>query len=79
MPDVYLTIGQAAPAVIEELARVLELRAADPQQGAMRDAYFADLGLPSGARVLEVGASGPRLRRGPCVGRLHARHRRSRR
>ena len=26
----------------------LELRAADPQQGAMRDAYFADLGLPSG-------------------------------
>ena len=33
MPDVYLTIGQAAPAVIEELARVLELRAADPQQG----------------------------------------------
>ena len=55
MPDVYLTIGQAAPAVIEELARVLELRAADPQQKAMRDAYFADLGLPSSARVLEVG------------------------
>ena len=55
MPDVYLTIGQAAPAVIEELARVLELRAADPQQGAIRDAYFADLGLSSGARVLEVG------------------------
>jgi ubiquinone/menaquinone biosynthesis C-methylase UbiE len=55
MPDVYLTIGQAAPAVIEELARVLELRAADPQQEAIRDAYFADLGLPSGARVLEVG------------------------
>ena len=49
------TIGQAAPAVIEELARVLELRAVDPQQGAMRDAYFADLGLPSSARVLEVG------------------------
>ena len=55
MQDVYLTIGQAAPAVIEELARVLELRAADPQQGAMRDANLADLGLPSRARVLEVG------------------------
>jgi ubiquinone/menaquinone biosynthesis C-methylase UbiE len=55
MRDVYLTIGQAASAVIEQLARVLELRAADPQQGALRDAYFADLGLPSGARVLEVG------------------------
>jgi ubiquinone/menaquinone biosynthesis C-methylase UbiE len=56
MPDVYLTIGQAVPAVIEDLARILELRAADPQQGAMRDAYFADLGLPSSARVLEVGS-----------------------
>jgi ubiquinone/menaquinone biosynthesis C-methylase UbiE len=55
MPDVYLTIGDAEPAVIEELARVLELRAADPQQQAMRDAYFSDLGLENGARALEVG------------------------
>ena len=54
MPDVYLTIGQAAPAMIEELARVLEFRAADPQQGAKREAYFADLGLRA-APVLEVG------------------------
>jgi ubiquinone/menaquinone biosynthesis C-methylase UbiE len=55
MPDVYLTIGDAEPAVIEELARVLELRAADPQQQSMRDAYFSDLGLEDGARALEVG------------------------
>lgn len=55
VPDVYLTIADADPAVIEELVRVLELRAADPQQQAMRDAYLADLGLEHGARVLEVG------------------------
>jgi SAM-dependent methyltransferase len=55
VPDVYLTIADAEPAVIEELVRVLELRAADPQQQAMRDAYLADLGLEHGARVLEVG------------------------
>lgn len=55
VPDVYLTIGDAEAAVIEELARVLELRAADPQQQAMRDAYFSDIGLEDGARVLEVG------------------------
>jgi len=55
VPDVYLTIGEAEPAVIEELARVLELRAADPQQQAMRDAYLADLDLDDGTRTLEVG------------------------
>jgi ubiquinone/menaquinone biosynthesis C-methylase UbiE len=55
MPDVYLTISDAEPAVIEELSRVLELRAADPQQEAMRSAYLADLELERGARVVEVG------------------------
>ena len=55
VPDVYLTIGEAGPEVIEELARVLELRAADPQQQAMRDAYFSDLRLEDGTRALEVG------------------------
>jgi ubiquinone/menaquinone biosynthesis C-methylase UbiE len=55
MPDVYLTIGEAEPVVVEELARVLELRAADPQQQAMRDAYLSDLDLDDGTRALEVG------------------------
>lgn len=55
MPDVYLTIADAEPAVIEELARVLELRAADPQQQAMRDTYFSDLDLDDGTLALEVG------------------------
>ena len=55
MPDVYLTIADAEPAVVDELVRVLELRAADPQQQAMRDAYFSDLALAAGTRALEVG------------------------
>jgi ubiquinone/menaquinone biosynthesis C-methylase UbiE len=56
VPDVYVTIADAEPAVIDELVRVLELRAADPQQQAMRDVYFADLRLGPGTRALEVGS-----------------------
>ncbi len=55
MPDVYATIEQADVAVQEQLAEVLELRAADPQQRAMLENYLADLSPPDGARVLEVG------------------------
>jgi ubiquinone/menaquinone biosynthesis C-methylase UbiE len=55
VPDIYVTIADADPAVVDELVRVLELRAADPQQQAMRDVYFAGLGLGAGARALEVG------------------------
>jgi SAM-dependent methyltransferase len=53
--DVYLTIGQAGPEVIDPLAQMLELRAADPGQKAMREAYWSDVEFPAGARVLEVG------------------------
>jgi SAM-dependent methyltransferase len=54
VPDVYATITEADPAVVERLADILELRAADPQQRELRDAYLG--GLPfDGARVLEVG------------------------
>src|SRR5688572_25114461 len=35
--------------------RALELRAADPQQRAMLNAYLTDAALPLGARLLEVG------------------------
>ena len=55
MPDIYLTITAAEHDVLEQLIKVLEVRAADPQQQAMRNAYFADLRLPPAARVLEVG------------------------
>ena len=54
MPDVYLTIAQAPAALQNQLADVLELRAADVQQRAMLESYLSGLPL-SGARVLEIG------------------------
>ena len=56
MPDVYATIAEADPAVLEELAGVLELRAADPRQKSLRESYFAELAIGDGSRVLEVGS-----------------------
>lgn len=55
MPDVYTTITEADPALLERLMTSLELRAADPQQRAMLDAYLADAAIPQNAHVLEVG------------------------
>jgi ubiquinone/menaquinone biosynthesis C-methylase UbiE len=55
MPDVYATIAEADDAVQQNLAGVLELRAADPQQRAMLEDYLEDLPLPADARVLEIG------------------------
>jgi ubiquinone/menaquinone biosynthesis C-methylase UbiE len=55
VPDVYAHITSAPRALVDEIARVLELRAADPQQRSMREAYLAEIALPDGARVLDVG------------------------
>jgi SAM-dependent methyltransferase len=55
MPDVYATIAEADAAVLEQLAAVLELRAADPQQRELREAYLWDVDFPPDARVVEVG------------------------
>ena len=55
MPDVYATIAEADQELQERLARVLELRAADPQQRAMLEDYSARLELPGAAELLEVG------------------------
>jgi ubiquinone/menaquinone biosynthesis C-methylase UbiE len=55
MADVYATIAEADKGIQENLAEVLELRAADPQQRAMLDAYLEDLPLPPDAKVLEIG------------------------
>jgi ubiquinone/menaquinone biosynthesis C-methylase UbiE len=55
LPDVYATITEAEPAVVEGLVDILELRAADPQQREMRETYFADIEFPADARVAEVG------------------------
>ena len=52
MADVYATITDADPALVAQIAEVLELRAADPQQAAMRRAYLGDIQFPTGASVL---------------------------
>jgi ubiquinone/menaquinone biosynthesis C-methylase UbiE len=68
VPDVYLTITEAEPAVVEGLVDILELRARDPQQREMREAYFSDIEFPADARVAEVGC-GP----GPVARALASR------
>src|SRR6266853_3733733 len=55
MPDPYTCIAQADKELQTRLADVLELRAADPQQRAMLNAYLSELQLPSEASVLDVG------------------------
>jgi ubiquinone/menaquinone biosynthesis C-methylase UbiE len=55
MPDPYASIAQADEALQTRLAGVLELRAADPQQRAMLNAYLSEIQLPSAAIVLDVG------------------------
>jgi len=60
LPDVYLTITEADLPVLEGLAQILELRAGDPQQAAIRDAYLDAVAWPPGARVVESGCgTGP--------------------
>jgi ubiquinone/menaquinone biosynthesis C-methylase UbiE len=53
MPDVYAAIAEADVAMLQRLAEVLEVRAADPQQRAMLEDYAARL-KPQG-ELLEVG------------------------
>ena len=55
MPDVYATITEAQRSVLDSLADVIEVRAADPQQQAIRAAYLSQIDFPTDARVLEVG------------------------
>ena len=43
MPDPYTQIASAEPEVLNLLIEVLELRAADPRQKEMRDAYLLSL------------------------------------
>ena len=55
MADVYATIANADRAIQERLAAILELRAADPQQRAILDAYLSDIEFRPAAEVLDVG------------------------
>ena len=43
MPDVYATAADLDAATIERLIGVLETRAADPQQRALRRAFLAEM------------------------------------
>jgi ubiquinone/menaquinone biosynthesis C-methylase UbiE len=56
MPDVYNRPESLDPAVAEQLVAAMEVRAREPQQQAMLSSYLDDLGLPDGARVLEIGS-----------------------
>jgi SAM-dependent methyltransferase len=55
MPDLYTRINEIAPDMQERLAGVLELRAADPRQKEMLNAYLSEIAFPKEARVLEFG------------------------
>jgi ubiquinone/menaquinone biosynthesis C-methylase UbiE len=55
MPDVYATITQQDDAVVDQLARAMELRATDPRQQAFVTDYLARLALGSGSTVVEIG------------------------
>jgi ubiquinone/menaquinone biosynthesis C-methylase UbiE len=67
VPDVYATIAEAEPAVVERLTDILELRAADPQQREMRETYLSEIDFLPDARVLEVGCGpGPVARELAC-------------
>ena len=55
MPDPYAFIASADAELQARLAAVLELRAAEPQQRAMLDAYLSEVQLPDPAIVLDAG------------------------
>lgn len=55
MPDFYATINEVAPSVQEQLAEVLERRAADARQQEMLESYLSEIDFPEGSRVLEIG------------------------
>jgi ubiquinone/menaquinone biosynthesis C-methylase UbiE len=75
MTDIYASIAQADPKIVQQLADRLELRAADPKQQAMLHAYLADVAFPDGAHVLEVGCGSGAvarvLARWPGVAQVH--------
>lgn len=55
MSDYYNTITDIDPAIVENIANVLEIRAADPAQRRMLESYVAEIDFPAAARVLEIG------------------------
>jgi len=64
MPDVYNAITTAEPSMLERIATVLEVRAADRQQQQMLEGYLSEIEFPPAAKVVEIGCgTGPVARR----------------
>jgi ubiquinone/menaquinone biosynthesis C-methylase UbiE len=60
MNDPYAAIAETDPDIVRTIAERLEVRAADPQQRQMRDAYLSRINFPEGATVVEIGCgTGP--------------------
>jgi ubiquinone/menaquinone biosynthesis C-methylase UbiE len=55
MPDLYSQITKVDPNVLDVLIKALEVRAADPRQKQIREAFLSGIDLPGSAHVLEVG------------------------
>jgi ubiquinone/menaquinone biosynthesis C-methylase UbiE len=55
MSDVYAKISEVDQQIQERLVDVLEMRAADPRQRSMWEAYLAEIDFPQDAHVLEIG------------------------
>lgn len=60
MPDVFANITKIPPEMLDEIANMLEIRAAMPSQQDMINAYLGEINFPENSRVLEVGCgTGP--------------------
>lgn len=56
MTDFYNIITEVDTPIVENIATVLEIRGADPEQRRMLKAYLADIEFPADAEVLEIGS-----------------------
>lgn len=56
MADPYSDLGAQDIALQERIADAIEIRCLEPAQIAIRKAYLENLGLPEGARALELGS-----------------------
>ena len=55
MPDPYANIAEIDGEIQAALAKVLEVRAAEPRQQEMLETYLSWIDFPPDARVLDVG------------------------
>ena len=55
MPDLYATISEVDKPIQEQLAKVLEMRAADDRQREMLESYLSEINFPENSNVIEIG------------------------